>query len=79
MNNLQDKQTTLDALVRTMALFRDRIVSTEDKQEMDNIELRLQFRLKQLVEECKLRELDHKIDALQSIINLLKHETIIKN
>lgn len=68
-----EKTKEMDGLVNVIKLYA-RPLLPKEKQESDNIEGRLEFRLKELINECKLKELDLKIESMKNIIKLLKNE-----
>ena len=66
---LDEKQKKLDGLVATIEL-RNRLLSHEERNKVEAVEIGLKMRLDMLVEECKLKEADLKISAMEQILEI---------
>ncbi len=49
-----------------------KIIPREVKQAVDNLQFRLEFRLNELLEQCKLNEAAIKIEAMENVMKLLE-------
>lgn len=70
---LLEKKDEMRALATVMQLYT-RVLSFEESQEIANIEYRLEFSLKELVSETRLREADLKIKAMKDTLAIAKGE-----
>jgi len=68
---LNEKKKTLDGIVTAIALY-NRLLDFEEKSKVDELQDRMDFRLKELVHRSKLDEIDIKIDIMQKILDLVK-------
>lgn len=69
---LKDKQRKLDNLARIMMLNEGKVLLAEQKQTEENERFKLEFNLQNLMIDCKIKEADYKIIAMETIINNLK-------
>lgn len=74
MTDLQTKQNRITELAKTIALYSDRVLSRAEKEQTENIQLRLEFRLGELVRETKEKEADLKIESMENILAVLKQK-----
>lgn len=71
-DQIKNKKTELDLIIEKMSVVPKTMVTKAQKQEIDNIELRKEFRLTELRDECYLRELQIKIDIYKSLLGVIK-------
>ena len=69
---LDKKLKEIKKLSDIISLGAGKILTRELKQEIENWEARLEFRLNELVMESKLREADIKIEVYKNVVELLK-------
>lgn len=69
---LKQKQKELDGLLKTIKLYAGQPLTREQKQEIENWEGKLEFRLNELVLQSKLKELDIKIEVYKEVIKEAK-------
>lgn len=72
---LIEKQKKLEGIVNVIELYA-RPVSRMEKQEIDDLETRMEFRLKKLVEESKLKEIDIKIEIMEQVAKIVKENKL---
>lgn len=70
---LEQKIEEMKGLVKVLEL-NARFLTREEKSEVDNLEYKLEFNLKKLLDDCKMKEVDMKIESMKKIIKLLKKE-----
>lgn len=69
---LKEKQKKLENLARIMMLNEGKLLLSEQKQMEENERFKLEFNLQNLMIDCKIKEADFKINAMETIINSLK-------
>ena len=70
---LKKKQLKLSNLARIIALNDGKLLTAEQKQTEENERFKLEFLLSNLTIDCKIKEADFKIEAMEKIINSLKN------
>jgi exonuclease VII large subunit len=68
---LEAKQSKLSELSKVIQIHNRQTLTSLEKQEVDNLEGRLQFRLMELLNECKERELDLKIEVYGQVVDVI--------
>lgn len=68
---LIEKKEKSKKLAKVISLHLGRFLTTEQKQEVENWQMKMEFRLSQLLEETQNREQDIKIEVMEEIIKLL--------
>lgn len=74
-HKLHKKLQRLKELSTIIELHKGQILTREQKQEVDNEQFRLEFALRTLVDESKIREADLKIAAMEKIVTLITTRT----
>ena len=67
---LKSKQKELDGLLMRIKTHAGNPLMREQKQEIENLEGRLEFRLNDLVLKSKIEELDIKIGVFKEVIEI---------
>jgi hypothetical protein len=68
------KQSVLNGLVTTIGMLQ-RPLSLSEQEKVQALEYSQTMRLNRLVEECKQRELEIKIEQMRKLIAILKNNT----
>ena len=69
---MAEKQMMLTGLVEAIRLT-NRFLTHEQKQDIDNLQFKMEFKLKELVERTKLEEADIKISTMQQVLNTVSN------
>lgn len=72
-NNPPQKEKRLQFLATTIEAHKGRLLSKEVRQAIDNEQMKLEFRLKELVKQFHENELDEKIKAMEIVLSILKN------
>lgn len=70
---LEYKMSILNGLVSVIEL-NARPLTPKEKEKIDALEVGLTTRERMLVEECKHREIDMKIESMKEVIAILKYQ-----
>ncbi len=69
---IKKKQQRVNELAQLLDMASATVLAKEKRQEIDNWKAKMDFRFQELVEECKERELDIKIEVMGEILNIFK-------
>lgn len=71
---LLQKLARVQELANIINLSADRILPIEDREAIDNEQFRMEFALKNLVDEVREKEADIKIKHMENVVSILKKQ-----
>jgi hypothetical protein len=71
--SIKDKQAKVIELGKRIDLHAE-VLPMQTRGRIGELQDRLTFRLQELTEECRERELDMKIEAMQEVLNILNQK-----
>lgn len=73
-DELKIKEKRIEELIHLLSLNQGNLLSREQKAKLQEESDRFEFRLQELLKECKLREVDFKIKSLEAKLEIIKNE-----
>lgn len=71
MTKLEEKKKELADLTKRIELRAGKVLDREKKQGVENEQFKLEFALKNLLDECRVKETELKITAFENILKIL--------
>lgn len=77
MNNkvdeLKEKENRIGEIIHLLKLQEGKFLTREQKAKLDDEGIRMEFKLTELLKECKLKEADIKINSLKAKLEIIKN------